>query len=239
MSERIVLKGKAEMLKPIITQILALHQLIENRNIGEFVGDTLEEHVRPRPQPLKIKILYYNVPAPPFESSRTNPDPKRVTCNVPFLSRTKLDWQTIKNACGGTNGYYWGRFICTANLVDDGGSVRQMKVYGGSKSEAEQRLRALQLLTDSRIITMNSTEEEKEGRRATDKHLYKETTQVYPAYFTIVHQEKVITESNLPTLTGNYRRSKYRIPLWTSTKPDDAEEKIREALRIRGSDPTS
>ena len=66
MSERIVLKGKAEMLKPIITQILALHQLIENRNIGEFVGDTLEEHVRPRPQPLKIKILFYSVSSPPF-----------------------------------------------------------------------------------------------------------------------------------------------------------------------------
>lgn len=237
MSERIVLKGKAEMLKPIITQILALHQLIENRNIGEFVGDTLEEHVRPRPQPLKIKILYYNAPSPPFYSIKTPTESKRVTCNVPFITRSKLDWNLIKNACGGNNGYYWGRFLCTANLVDDAGNLRQMQVYGGSKSEAEQRLRALHSLTDSKIVTLSSTEEEKEGRRATDKHLYKETTQVYPAYFTIVHQEKIVTESNLPTLTGNYRRSKYRIPLWTSTKPDDADEKIREALRIKGSTP--
>ena len=169
------------------------------------MGDTLEEHVRPRPQPLKIKILYYNVPSPPFEISKNNVNSKRVTCNVPFMSRTKIDWEAIKTACGGKNGYSWGRFLCTANLVDDGGNIRQLKVYGGSKSEAEQRLRALQLLTDSKIVTLNSTEEEKEGRRATDKGLYKETTQVYPAYFTVVHQEKVATESNLPTLTGNYR----------------------------------
>ncbi len=114
-----------------------------------------------------------------------------------------------------------------------------MKVYGGSKNEAEQRLRTLQLLTDSRIVTLSSSEEEKEGVRANNKPLYKETTQVYPAYFTIIHQEKITTESSFPTLTGNYRRSKYRIPLWTTTKPDDADEKIREALRIRGSDPTN
>lgn len=239
MSERIILSGKAAMLKPVITEILALHQLIENRNIGEFVGSTLEEHVRPRPQPLKIKILFYNVPSPPFESSRNNINVTRVTCNVPFVSRSKIDWETIKTACGGANGYYWGRFRCTATLADDQGNIRQMQVHGGSKSEAEQRLRTLQLLSDSTIVTLSNTEEEKVGRRATDKHLYKETTQVYPAYFTIIHQEKVVTESNLPTLTGNYRRSKFRIPLWTSTKQSDVDEKIREALRVRGSDPTN
>lgn len=238
MSERIILTGKAAMLKPVITEILALHQLIENRDIGEFVGNTLEDSVRARPQPLKLKILYYNVPSPPWESYKNNVGVTRVTCNVPFVSRSKVDWETIKTACGGANGYFWGRFCCTANLSDSNGNIRKMRVYGGSKSEAEQRLRALFTLTNSTIVTLSNTEEEKEGRRATDKHLYKETKQVYPAYFTIVHQEKIAAESNLPTLSGNYRRTKFRIPLWTSTKPVDADERIREALRIRGSDPT-
>lgn len=236
MTERIILSGKAAMLKPVITQIIALHQLIENRDIGEFVGSPIEEHVRARPQPLKIKILFYNVPSPPWESYKIGVASKRITCNIPFINRSKLNWETIKTACGGSNGYYWGRFYCTANLVDSTGNVRQMRVYGGSKNEAEQRLRALQSLTSSNILTLTNSEEEKEGRRAIDRQLYKETTQVYPAYFTIMNQEKVTAESSFLSSNNNYKRNKFRIPLWTNTEPKDADEKIREALRIRGID---
>lgn len=86
---------------------------------------------------------------------------------------------------------------------------------------------------------MSVAEEKKEGRRATDKLLYKEPTRVYPAYFTIIHQENIVTESNTATLSGNYKRNKARIPLWTETKPPDADEIIREALRVKGSSPTA
>lgn len=238
MTERIILKGRSEMLKPIITELLAIQQLIRNRDIGDFVGYPLDEYVRAKPQSLKLAVLFYSVQSPPWrtiDATRL----KSATYNVPFVDRTKVDWQFIKMACGGHNGYLWGRFRCVADIIDDGGSMRQMQVYGASEAEAEQRLKALLTLSNGTIASLSVAEEKKEGRRATDKLLYKEPTRVYPAYFTIIHQEKIVTESNTATLSGNYKRNKARIPLWTETKPPDADEIIREALRVRGSSATT
>lgn len=236
MAERIILKGRAETLKPIITQILAIYQLIENRDIGEFCGSSIEEAVCSKPQTLKIRLLYYNVAAPPWKKIQTTDRLVQATYHVPFISRTKVDWETIKTAAGGTNGYMWGHWRATANIEKDG-SLAQMQIHGSSKSEAVQRLKALAALSEGRIASLSCTEEEKEGDRATNPSLFKETTRVYPAYFTIIHQEKVFTESSRSTLRGKYKQTKFRIPLWTESKPDDADELIREALRIRGSTP--
>lgn len=238
MSERIILKGRTETLKPIITEILAIHQLLRNRDIGEFVGHTVNEYVRSQPKKLKLKILFYSVQSPPWRNAN-GADIVRATYNVPFVRRSSINWTTIKTACGGANGYSWGRFRATANIIDNQDSLSQMAVYGGSENEAIQRLRALAALSEGSLSSLSVTEEKKEGRRATDKLLYKQTTTVYPAYFTIVNQEKIVTESNVALLTGNYQRAKSRIPLWTETKPPDADELITEALRVRGSTPGS
>lgn len=231
MPERIVLKGSSALLKPLITEILAFHQIIRDKDIGEFVGQTMPEHVRAAPQALKLKVLFYSVESPPWRAVNL----VKATYNVPFINRAKMDWTSIKNACGGANGYEWGRFRCTANISDSNGNIRQMQVYGGSESEAETRLRALMVLSEGQIITLTPAEEKKVGKRATDKQMYKETTRIYPAYATIVHSEKIITESHNATLNGNYYRSRGRVPLWTATEPPDAAETFREALRVRGS----
>lgn len=234
MEERIILKGRSKTLEPIITEILALHQMFRNRDIGEFTGYPLDEYVRARPQSFKLKVLFYSIEAPHWKAPN-NGKLVRATYHVPFIQRTKIDWETIKQACGGNNGYLWGRFLCTCNVIDDDGSMRQMQVYGSSEAEAEQRLKALLTLSSGKIATLSITEEKKEGRRATDKLLYKDSTRVYPAYFTIVNMEKIITESNVATIGGNYVWAKARIPLWTSTKPPDCDEQIREAIRVKGS----
>ncbi len=235
-AERIILKGRSETLKPIITQILAIYQLIENRDIGEFCGSPLDEAVKSKPQALKIKLLYYSVPAPPWKPPTPTTRFIRGNYHVPFISRSKVDWSLIKAAAGGDNGYMWGHWRATANIEKDG-ALAQMQIHGSSKSEAVQRLKALAALSEGRIASLGCTEEEKEGDRLTNPSLYKEMTRVYPAYFTIIHQEKVFTESSRSTLRGKYKQTKFRIPLWTDTKPKDADEIIREALRVRGSTP--
>lgn len=231
MPERIILKGNSALLKPLITEILAFHQILRDKDIGEFVGQTINEHVRAAPQALKLKVLFYSVQSPPWKAVNL----VKATYNVPFINRSKMDWSTIKAACGGANGYEWGRFRTTANITDSSGNIRQMQVYGASESEAEQRFRALLTLSEGTIVTLSTAEEKKIGKRATDKQLYKESTRVYPAYATIIHSEKIITESHNATLNGNYYRSRGRVPLWTVTEPPDATETFREALRVRGS----
>lgn len=234
MEERIVMKGRSKALEPAITQILALHQILRDRDIGEFTGYPLDDYVRAKPQSFHIRVLFYSVESPPWKPPN-NQKLVTATYKVPFIQRTKIDWALIKAACGGDNGYMWGRFCCTANVKGEDGSIRQMKVYGNSDTEAEQRLKALWSLTDSSIVTISITEEKKEGLRTIDKLLYKEPTRIYPAYFTVINQEKIVTESNFATLSGNYTRKKSRIALWTSTKPSDADEQIREAIRVKGS----
>lgn len=229
MSERIILKGRTEFLKPIITQVLAVHQLLENRDIGEFVGYPLEEFVRAKPQSLNLKILFYSVQTPPWRAE-AGKRLVRATYAIPNVDKAAIEWTRIKIACGGDNGYLWGRWRATANL-DDG---RQMQVHGGSEGEAEERLKALQALSNSEILTLSVTEEKKEGRRAADKGLYKETTRIYPAYFTIIHQEKIVKETNHNFLSGNYKKHKARIPLWVNSKPSNADALVREALRVKG-----
>ena len=224
------------MRKPIITEILAIHQLIENRNIGEFCGSSLEDVVKAKPQPLKIKILFYSVAEPPWRAPRPSDNFTQATYNIPFISRTKIDWLAIKTAAGGSSGYMWGRWRATAGILHEG-ALGQMQVHGSSESEAEQRLKALAALSEGKIVSLSTTEEKKQGTSATDTDIRKETIRVYPAYFTILHSEKVITEAGRTTPRGTYKKDKFRVPLWTQTKPDDADEIIREALRIRGATP--
>lgn len=230
MVERIVVSGKAAFLKPVITEILALHQLIENRDIGQFVGATVEEYVRPKPRDISLRVLLYSTPYPPWRANLPTERFVTATYNIPDVKRSLIDWERIKTACGGTNGYMWGRFRTTANLSNG----RQMQVHGATKEESEDRLRALVAFSEAEIATLSTTEELKEGRRATDKQLYKESTRVYPAYFTVLNQIKIVTETNTGLIDGNYKRQRARIPLWVSRKPSNADALIAEALRVRG-----
>lgn len=228
---RIVLKGRSQLLKPAITELLALHQLLESKDIGQFVGYPIEEFVRVKRQsPLSLDIVWYSVPTPPFQKRLKDERFVRAAYSIPELKRSALDWEKIKTAAGGKNGYLWGRFRATANLSN--GS--QMQVHGGSEGEAEDRLKALLTLSSAELLTLTIAEEKKEGRRATDKKLFKDTVRVYPAYFTVTNREKVITESNLSTLEGDYHQIEGRVNLWTQEEPPNITEIFTEVLRVRG-----
>jgi hypothetical protein len=167
----------------------------------------------------------------------------RSHCAIPDVKRSALTWDTIKLACGGENGYMWGRFLCTANLSNR----RQIQVYGASGAEAEERLKAFVALSTATITSLSISEQKKEGKRATGLLLYKEPTRIYPAYFAILNSQKIAIESKLereqrdnrdgrvtPTLGGTFLRTRtQKIPLWGPSEPPDAKAQIREALKVR------
>jgi hypothetical protein len=239
--EEIILSGTEETLKPIITLIIGIHQLIENRDVGDIVAFPIHEFLRAEPPSVKISVFFSPNKEPPF---RNKPGKPRVEpyCNIPDIDIRKLTWANVKLAAGGTNGYKWGRFRATANLSNK----RQMQVYGGDEKEAEKRLLALAELSKATILTLTVAEEKKVGRRATTKTLYKETTQVYPAYFCVIKNEKIVTESEREQypvnsgikgkIAGDFRRvATKKIPLWTVKEPPNTKAIIKEALRVRGS----
>jgi len=148
-----------------------------------------------------------------------------------------LDWEVIKLACGGTNGYMWGRFFANVKFQEPG--VPNLKIYGATSAEAEDRAKAFIELTDLEIASLTITEEKKEGRRREfDKTLYKEDTRVYPAFLIIVNREKVLLEEQgRATFSGVYKERRFRIPLWTNEAPSDFDEIKSQILSTRGANP--
>lgn len=239
MSEDIVLSGNEETLKPIIAVLIGIYQLIEHRDVGDIVAMPLQERIIAEPQTVKLTIFFHPNKLPPFTFPKGGHQLKPY-CNIPDVNRTKLTWKNIKSLAGGANGYNWGRFLATANMSNR----RQMQVYGGSEEEAQERLLALASLSRAKILTLSVTEEKKVGRRATNKLLYKETTRVYPIYFSVINNEKILIEAEREVrqkgikgqLAGDFRRvTTKKIPLWTKEEPPNTKDLIREALRVRGS----
>lgn len=241
MSEEIILSGTEETLKPIIALLIGIHQLIEHRDLGDIVAMPLEDFVRAQRQTIRVTVFWSPKKEPPFYAG-VNEKNVRPYFNIPDIDKKKLDWATIKEAAGGSNGYSWGRFRCTANL-DNG---RQMQLHAGSEKEAEERLKALAALSTAKILTISVTEEKKFGRRDQYEVLYKESVKVYPVHFCVINYEKILVESNrqrkekIPglksTVSTDFKRERTRkIPLWVAKEPELCKAIIREALRVRGS----
>ncbi len=234
--ESIIVSVNRQNYKQVISQVVATRRLIENRDVGEIIGVPAEDYVRGKPHTIRLTIFYFNYDSPPY-TARSGQPFVRATYNIPDVKRIKLEWLTIKLACGGENGYIWGRFRATANLNNG----RQMQVYGGSANEAEERIKALLELSDAKLLTLTVAEEKEEGRRDTNKRMYKRNTRIYPAYFTVMNYEKIEVEderefSGLNSqLAGNFKRQKTeKIPLWVKNEPANCKALIREALRVRG-----
>jgi hypothetical protein len=245
MAEKIRLKSSRGNFKSTLSLFLGIKTLIDNRDVGDIVALTVPEAVKAQPHTIRLEVFFYSVKQPPYSRRTANQRLVRATCTIPDVKRSSLKWETIKTACGGVNGYTWGRFLATAWLDNN----RQMQVYGGSAQEAEQRLKALQELSSTKILTLSVTEEKKEGKRASGELLYKESTRVYPAYFCVINIEKIQVENkaefeslpkNVPTtksLTGvKRRRTTEKIPLWVEKEPSTANKIIQEALKVKKED---
>lgn len=225
--EKIVFQNVPEkLLIPAVQTTLNTHRLIANRDVGLVVGMPVEDYARAKPQSLRLVITMLSVKQPPFQ--RKGKAPQRAVITVPDVKVSAMDWARIKLACGGSNGYTYGRFRATANL-DNG---RQMVVYGGSEGEAENRMSALLSLTKATLQTLSITEEKKAGERLRKPKLYKDSIQLYPAYCTIINREEILDPARGDAALGqpNYRDRKGRIDLWPLSEPKDADEVIRRLL---------
>jgi hypothetical protein len=223
--EKIVLAGPQELIKPVIVQTMTQHQLLDNRDVGMWVGEPIREFVKSPPMTIQLRIIMSSKEA-------TVVGAKRVQITIPAVNRAKLDWADIKTRVGGVNGYMWGRFKGIAKLT--GG--HKIELFASTDAEAVDRLTQLAWLSDEEILGVTVTEEKREGARKTIDALYKQPTRIYPYGMTIINQRKVLNEeSGLAQLSGTYKRKKTSlIPLYVDTRPDDFSEVIAELFRVPG-----
>lgn len=223
--EKIVLAGPQELIKPVIVQTMTQHQLLDNRDVGMWVGEPVREAMKSPPMTIQLRIIMSSKEA-------TVVGAKRVQITIPAVNRAKLDWADIKARVGGVNGYLWGRYEASAQL--SGG--HNMRIWAATDAEAVDRITQLAWFSEEEIVGITVREEKREGARKTIDALYKQATRVYPYGMTIINQRKVLNEeSGLAQLSGTYKRKKTSlIPLYVDTRPDDFSEVIAELFRIPG-----
>lgn len=237
--EKIILSVGAMDWKPMVANAIANRQVIMNRDVGDIVALPAEDYlktkaIRAQPLILRLTITFFSQAQPPFNRVQ-GINFVRAIYNIPDVRREVLDWTTIKNACGGSNGFLWGRFRATASL-DNG---RKMAVYGSSETNAKNLLETLAKLSTAKITSVTVSEELRQGLRAENKKLYKETTRLYPGYFSVLNEKKILNEALLEgsytgTLIGNFKRqSTPKIPLWVQKEPSNTKALIVEALKDR------
>lgn len=237
--------GEETVVLPKQRSIIAQQQVIaeinqfrrlRNRDVGQVVGERLRDNVSKVKSPLTLMLQWAYFDKTPFYRGDIN---YLRQCSIPGIKVSKLDWEVIKTAMGGNNGYNWGRFKARAGLITDtGDKATEAICWGATAEEAEERLRALLTLSDYQIGSFSVTEELKEGRKANGKALCKETARIYPAYMTLINSQKVINEEDgRSTLTGVYKHKRNRIEMYLSSKPSDFETIINNILFTPGSTP--
>jgi hypothetical protein len=226
-SERIVLAGPENLLKTELVTTLSHYQLLDNKDVGQFVGQPAEDYALANRMGLRIKILMHPYPQPPFYRG-VRIKPRVVTFNVPDVQRSKLDYEQIRAACGGSNGYLWGRFCAIAKL-DNG---RQMHAWGASANEAEAQFKRLLSLSEAKLVKLTIHEEKLEGELVENPSAQKEARRVYPAYLTVWNRDELLTTVNAGRagVRGNFLDKKGRINLWPVSKPFGFDEVIQEIL---------
>lgn len=226
--EKIVLAGPESHVKTGISQALVSHQLIQNRDVGQFVGMPIDDYVREKELSLRIKFQLYSVDAPPYVTVGPNAV-RRVTITVPDVKRSALDWQQLRTALGGPNGYLWGRWKATARL----GRGEFVSAFGATADEAEDRIRAVMTLSNSTIQTVTVTEERRADNRITNPRLQKDITRVYPGHITIINRQRVLAaDQGRIAVNGNYIDKQSRFELWRDTPPENFAADIAELLRF-------
>ena len=214
---RIILQGNEQELRAEITSLLAWKKLIQNYEIGHFVGYPIADWVQKTNENIKLQVRYETNTQPPWRpNSRTwLPSP---TYSIPNVATSKISWRTIKDAMGGKNGYDWGHWRVAAML----NSKRTVYCFGNSAKEAEKRLEELLKLSNDKIEKI--TPSELKLKNGKPRH---QARKVYPAFFTVIN--------------NNYDRNRVRnnkppapktatIALWVEDEPPDTARVIQNVL---------
>ncbi len=216
-ANKIILQGKEEELKPVITSVLAQLSIMSRYDLGYFVGYPVPEYVRVTNQDLKLMVRFESNKTPPWRANALDYSP-HPTYSIPNVDKTKVNWQIIKQLMGGKNGYHWGPW--RANALFE--SKARMYVFGRSQKEAESMLKTLASLSLEPIKHL-SVSEWKYPSGSPSKF----PRQVYPAFFTIINNgyDRSKVRNNKPP-----NPKVVRIPLYLDDPPEGVEAQIAEAL---------
>jgi len=228
-NERLTLAGSERDIRSQLPQVMTNYQMVENRDVGQWIGTPVAENIRNSPNELTLRIQLFSNKTPPVRDAL-----QRASVTLPDVKPSSLDFFKIKDAVGGNNGYTYGRFMAKARL-DNGKSI---VCYANTSQNAENRIKELAELIEPDILGITVTEEIKTGARANGQPLQKQPIRIYPYSIYVENKQKILNQSTnpqgLPSLEGTYRRKSNRVEIWPNEKPNDFDLIIQELLRTQG-----
>ncbi|MDL5053759.1 hypothetical protein QQ056_09405 [Oscillatoria laete-virens NRMC-F 0139] len=232
--ETIVLSGRQNVLIPTATAVLAHHQLIETRDIGDVVGMPREQYERRAVHETSLVLKWTSSPRPPFR--RRGDEYHESTINVPMINRQKLDWMKIKQAMGNQTGFRTGRHKLTGLLSNGSGWC----VYGETRQQCEQLTRELLYFSKAELVTKNFGYEDETTSRNRQLRNLKWIGTLYPHSFTLLHTQ-VDEQGSARVLDSRAqltRMSRNQWKLWFDSPPRDFEQELNKIFR-RPATPTT
>ncbi len=228
--ESITIVASNDNVEQRINDVMVQHQMVENRDIGQFVGEPVVESLTKLKTEFELKIRFNSNKVPPIVGGQ------RAQVSIPDVQKSKIDWQKLKVLFGGTNGYLYGEYYCNLKCRTKHGLIFHIKFFANSENTAYELCQAALSLTDSEEVTPNYGRQKKnEGIRKGTDFYDKKNVRMYPIDFTILNRELLSNNKNLEdgrlTSSGRFNYKKYRLPLWTTEKPVDFNNILQELFK--------
>lgn len=207
--ERIILSGSEAILRPVIVQTLATHQMLANRDVGVLINGTpTDEYITPGVQERRLMIEFREKTAPPWKM----PNGKRARyrqITIPDIKRG-LTWEEVKFAA---KQYTSGQRLVTARLNNG----RQVQCYASTENEGIQKIKELLVLSTAEILpngVRDSGYTNPTPRRRELPYL------VYPSKAVLVWRKRAADLEGREDIAGNiWEEQRIEFDLWPDREP--------------------
>jgi hypothetical protein len=194
-SSKIIVAGPEEFIKQSLITQKNNYQMLKEKDLGLLVGG----------EPIANTITTPGLPYMKFIfSADKNKKVKPTYIDIYNIDRTKVDnWNTLKMAVGGENGYMWGPYLIEAALPDN----NIIRCFASSEDEGIDLLEQLSQFSkaeqDYEKVIWQSRHEIRKGTRKKYESTYKTPRRAYPFEVVIINQIAILNEENGKTALLN------------------------------------
>ncbi len=174
--ETLTFSGSPEEVRQAVAIALPLHQAIEDRDIGQFVGEPTRDSISLEPLVRSLKLIFYSKAEFPFVRQKDGTRSKTATITIPNAK----PGLTLKDLKGSIKKFQRGDIYVHCKME----SGRKMSVWAASKTEGERLLKDLSKFSTSKIREGSIRQSSGGGKAG------KGTETMFPAYASVLQPNK-------------------------------------------------
>lgn len=237
--ESYLLFGTPLELMTQLSFVMAIHRMVDRRDIGEFVGYPLSEYYKGQAQSdISVVVWLTTKKQPPFYASAYEWFSRR-KIEIPLVNKAKLTYKNLRIACNDSIGLDFGEYHARGYLKPPNSEkvIYQMVCGGDTEDSAKKNLERFLPFTRAKLQGMSINKiDYNEGERAQwkDKLEYNKF-KVYPAFIWVNNPQLFASDTkaaNLKkTLVGKQKYKKTKLWLYFDKEPSGWNAQLKESLK--------